>query len=44
MSADDDSNSNLTYWCNVLRAGSLEQPAPETAGSEDIKPIGQIQI
>ena len=28
----------------LLAALSLEQPAPETAGSGDIKPIGQIQI
>ena len=49
MSADDDSNSNLnlTYWFNVqcprsqqflvLAALDSEQPAPETAGSKDIK-------
>ena len=28
----------------MLAALSLEQPAPETAGSKDIKPIGQIKF
>ena len=51
MSADDDSNSNLTYqlvlrprsWhVLVLAALSQEKPAPEPAISEDIKPYGQI--